>query len=277
MTKKSNIINPTGLKGNEITERQIELMGRTVIKEGIGRSVLELTKVGPDDKVYGIVRENRKWYIKSADKGEKGLTVEDFQYAGGLQNKTSQAYPSYAKAIKNLNLKFISLHESLGTSAPINVFRNDHVLAESEGTVDADEFVTDKKGEALKDTASDKAEEGVTGDNLVGKTGKTKVEADWEKVKMSETEEKIDKMLTGEEEVVEESMLGAASFFQGDDIIVNDTLSISRGVDIMADAIDIATGERKIQEMASATELLKHMSKEEVISILENVTGKKKS
>lgn len=276
MAKNNDIIRPTGLKGQELHERQLELMGKAIIKEDVNRSVLELTKVGPDNKVYGIVRENRKWYIKSANKGEKGLTVEDFQYAGGLQNKTSQAYPSYAKAIKQLNLKFISLHEALGTSAPINVFRNDHVLKEN----DANKFVVDKKGEELEDTASDSPEEGVTGDNLVGKTGKTKVEADWEKVKMSETEKKIDKMLTGEseeeEDVVEESMLGAASFFQGDDIIINDTLSISRGVDIMDEAIDVATGDAKIQEMAKATELLKHMSKDEVIAILESVTGKKK-
>ncbi len=33
------------------------------------------------------------------------ILSEDFNYIGGLMNKTSEAYPSYAKAIKQLNLK----------------------------------------------------------------------------------------------------------------------------------------------------------------------------
>ena len=74
-------------------------------------------------------------------------------------------------------------------------------------------------------------------------------------------------------------MLGAASFFQGDDIILNnnDTLSISHGVDVLDDAIANATGEKKVTEMKEAEDILKGLTNEEVISILEKVTGKKKS
>ena len=276
MANKGNIIRPTGLKGQEVRDRQLELMGESVKRDNVGRSVVELTKEGPDGKIYAIIRENRKWYIKSTDKSNN-LTVESFQYTGGLQNKTSQAYPSYAKAIKHLNLKFISLHESLGTAAPINVFRNDHILGEAVAA-DAKKHITDKKGKELDDDASDAAEAGVTGDNLVGENGKKKAENDWEKVKMSENEAKIDAILRGEdiEGVVEESTLGAASFFTGDDILISDALSISRGVDMMGDAIDVATGEKKIREMEEAAHILKGLTKEEVISVLENLTGKKK-
>jgi len=266
MTNKSKItVKPLGLKGREVNERIIELMGQTLIKENVDRSTFELTKKGPDGKVYGIVRENHEWYIKIAE-DEAVLTKESFNYIGGLQNKKSFAFPSYAKAIKQLNQKFKSLNESLGIKTNINVFLNDNLLES-----DADKFVTDKKGEELDDDKP--KEEG--GDNLVGKN-------DWKKVKVEMTEEeaRIDSMISGEdftEEVVEESMLGAASFFQGDDIVLNDTISISHGVDVMDDAIANATGEKKETAMAEATDILKGLSKEEVISILENVTGKKKS
>jgi hypothetical protein len=98
-------INPVGLKGNEINERMKELMGIRSINENKKTSAVELTKVGPDGNVYAIVRENHEYYIKTSAK-KSNLMVEDFSYIGGLQNKKSEAYPSYAKAIKQLNLKF---------------------------------------------------------------------------------------------------------------------------------------------------------------------------
>ena len=277
MTNNSKItVKPNDLKGREIDKRIIELMGQTLIKENVDRSTIELTKRGPDGKVYGIVRENHEWFIKTADDTES-LTKESFKYIGGLQNKKDFAYPSYAKAIKQLNQKFKSLNESLGIKTNINVFRNDN-LFENE----ADKNILDKKGEELDDGKP--KEEG--GTNLVGKTGNTKkAKNDFTKVKveMTEDETRIDGMITGEEvneeEVVEESMLGAASFFQGDDIILNnnDTLSISHGVDVLDDAIANATGEKKVTEMKEAEDILKGLTNEEVISILEKVTGKKKS
>ena len=122
-------INPIGLKGNQITERMKQLMGVTSINEDKKTSVVELTKKGPDGKVYGIVRENHEYYIKVTTKQEN-LVVEDFQYIGGLQNKKQEAYPSYAKAIKHLNLKFHSLNEAYGKSGQVNVFLDDKLLKE---------------------------------------------------------------------------------------------------------------------------------------------------
>lgn len=124
-----NRIVPVGLKGREITERMINLMGITPINENRKNSVVELTKKGPDGKVYGIVRENHEYYIKTTNK-TKNLVVEDFSYIGGLMNKKSEAYGSYAKAIKHLNLKFKSLNEAYGVSDNINVFEDDKLLKE---------------------------------------------------------------------------------------------------------------------------------------------------
>lgn len=129
MKKKINI-SPIGLKGNQINERMKQLMGIGSINENKSNIVVELTKVGPDGKAYAIVRENHEWYIKTTDKN-KGLVAEDFKYIGGLMNKKSEVYPSYAKAIKHLNLKFKSLAEAHNFEGEINVFENDNLLSES--------------------------------------------------------------------------------------------------------------------------------------------------
>jgi hypothetical protein len=117
-------ISPVGLKGNEINERILSLMGAQPIRENHSHSVIELTKFGPDGNVYAIIRENHKYFIKTTAK-KHNVVSEDFSYIGGLQNKTSECYESYAKAIKHLNLKFNSLAEALGTSANTNLFESD--------------------------------------------------------------------------------------------------------------------------------------------------------
>jgi len=204
--KNSNIVKPTGLKGNDKLNRMRELMGQAPINEGITRSVVELTKEGPDGKIYAIVRENHEYYIKVSE-NKSNLVTEDFQYMGGLQNKKDKVYPSYAKAIKQLNLKFMSINEAMGKSGNFNTFKNDNLISEhhgmsasatlsaTSGIGDADEYVVDKKGEKLTDTAKEGKKEGEFGDNVAPGTAY----ADIEKVKLSETEEAIDKMIEGDE------------------------------------------------------------------------------
>ena len=125
-----NKITPVGLKGKEINARMIELMGIKPINENHAKSVVELTKIGPDGNAYAIVRENHEYYIKTTNK-KSNIITEDFNYIGGLQNKKSEAYPSYAKAIKQLNLKFNSLAESFDRGHNINVFENDNLISEN--------------------------------------------------------------------------------------------------------------------------------------------------
>lgn len=128
--KKYTRISPVGLKGGQINERMKELMGISTINENKSNIVIELTKMGPDNMAYAIVRENHEWFIKKADK-VKNLVAEDFKYIGGLMNKKSEAYPSYAKAIKQLNLKFRSLAEAYNFNGEINVFENDNLISEA--------------------------------------------------------------------------------------------------------------------------------------------------
>jgi hypothetical protein len=130
--KKDIRISPVGLKGNAINERMKELMGIKPITENksVSVPVIELTKLGPDGKAYAIVRENHEHYIKVATKSEN-LLAEDFKYIGGLVNKKSEAYPSYANAIKHLNVKFKSLAEAYGKGGDINVFETDNLVNEN--------------------------------------------------------------------------------------------------------------------------------------------------
>lgn len=131
MKNNKNIsVSPVGLKGKEVSDRMKELMGITSINENKSNSVVELTKIGPDGKAYAIIRENHKYFIKVTDK-KSGLLAEDFKYIGGLQNKQSEAYGSYANAIKHLNLNFKSLAEAYGTGGDINAFKNDNLLSEA--------------------------------------------------------------------------------------------------------------------------------------------------
>ncbi len=127
---KNNKISPVGLKGNQINERMKELMGIAPINENKSTSTFELTKMGPDGNAYAIVRENREWYIKKANKSEN-LVAEDFKYIGGLQNKKMEAYPSYSAALKRLNLKFNSLAEAHNFTGEINIVENDNLLSEA--------------------------------------------------------------------------------------------------------------------------------------------------
>jgi len=241
--KKYNIVKPTGLKGNDKLNRMRELMGAAPINEGITRSVVELTKEGPDGKIYAVVRENHEYFIKVSEK-KANLVTEDFQYIGGLQNKKEKAYPSYAKALKQLNLKFMSLNEAIGKSGQFNVFTDDNLITEhhplkadqklsaTKGMGDADEYVVNKKGKELSYDAKEGKEEDGFGDNVADSTA----EKDIEKVKLSENELEIDRMITGEE-VVEE-------------VAKPKGFSIAKAIREMDEVIDsLATENDKIDEI----------------------------
>jgi predicted phosphohydrolase len=67
------------------------LMGISTLNENKSNIVVELTKLGPDNKVYAIIRENHEYYIKSTDK-VSNIVSEDFKYIGGLQNKNKNIF-----------------------------------------------------------------------------------------------------------------------------------------------------------------------------------------
>ena len=76
-------------------------------------------KEGADGRVYGIVMEGTKYYIKSCPKGKENLT-ESFDYIGGFVNRKNCSYASYADAVKDMDMRLMSLNEDYGKRVPIN-------------------------------------------------------------------------------------------------------------------------------------------------------------
>jgi len=98
---------------NETLNRMKSLMNyglQTESKQAPYSSV-EYQKKGADGKVYGIVREGAKYYIKSAP-NKTNLVKEDFNYIGGFRNRKDNEYSSYANAQKQFDLKMMSLKEA---------------------------------------------------------------------------------------------------------------------------------------------------------------------
>ncbi len=217
-------INPVGLKGNQINERMKELMGIAPINENRKSSVVELTKLGPDGKAYGIVRENHEYYIKVSNK-TKNLTAEDFSYIGGLKNKKQEAYGSYAKAIKQLNLKFNSLNEAYEKSGQINVFEDDNLMG-------GDSLTTESKSTCCGATIND----GVCTECNKSTVNEIVDESEslGDDVELSEVEQSVEDMMD-ETKKIEDVKVP----------VKEHRLSIKRSINNMDDIIDSVVGENK--------------------------------
>ena len=98
---------------NETLGRIKSLMNYGLQTEGkkAAYSSVEYQKEGADGKVYAIIREGSKFYIKSAPK-KANLIKEDFNYIGGFRNRKDYEYTSYAGAQKNFDLKMMSIKEA---------------------------------------------------------------------------------------------------------------------------------------------------------------------
>jgi len=108
--------------GNEVNE-----------SNNLKTHTLEHRAVAADGITYGIIRENSKYYIKSAPKGKETI-AEAYNYLGGFCNKSDYEYSSYAKALKQFELKLASINEAVDSNVNIeslNPFRANEVLAEA--------------------------------------------------------------------------------------------------------------------------------------------------
>ncbi len=72
---------------------------------------LEHSATAADGRVYGIIKECNKYYIKVAQNGKETL-AENYNYIGGFCNKSNYEYDSYNKALKNFELKLSSINEA---------------------------------------------------------------------------------------------------------------------------------------------------------------------
>jgi hypothetical protein len=118
-------------KFEEQLSRMEFLMGyRTPVNEGVSRNI-EYHTVGADGKVYGILREGSKYYIKTTEQGKQNL-AESYDYINGFINRSENAYKSYNEASKQLELKLISINEAYGIHedvATVDFNRGEKILA----------------------------------------------------------------------------------------------------------------------------------------------------
>lgn len=183
-------VNPKSLKGKDQIDRVRELMGKMQpINENTSLSELELIKKGPNNVIYGIVRENHKYFIKTTNKISGKIVAEDFDYIGGLQNKFSESYNSYAAATKQLNLKFDMLNESLGINTHTNILESDGVRAGFGFVVEESEI---EEGNEFTGALAKAKEEGKDEFEVDGKTYKVEeAESKLEEEKEIEEQKKV--------------------------------------------------------------------------------------
>ena len=145
-----NFVNPKKIKGQDKLDRIKDLMGKmSTLNESTSTSEVENVKKGANGVIYGIIRENHSYFIKTTEKTSGTILAEDFNYIGGLQNKNIERYGSYAEALKQLNLKFDMLNESFGIKGNTNLFESDAVEvkeANASGVV-----VKEQKPEVIED------------------------------------------------------------------------------------------------------------------------------
>ena len=190
-------VNPKSLKGRDQLDRVRELMGKMQpLNENTSLSELELIKKGPNNVIYGVVRENHKYFIKTTNKTSGKIVAEDFDYIGGLQNKFSEAYDSYAAATKQLNLKFDMLNESLGINTHTNILESDGVRA-GFGFVVEEEAVEE---EVVEESEIEEGNEFTGALAKAKEEGKDEFEVDGKTYKVEEAESKLEEEKEMEEQ-----------------------------------------------------------------------------
>ena len=129
MQKKKEIISPYTLKGKDVLEYTKTLMG---INENFDKSKaiknedIKLIKEGVNGEVFGLIKENHEYFIKVLKENSQDLSLNNFDYIGGLSNKRDFVYSTYTKAINSLNIHLHEIAYSLGkTDVKINLMEND--------------------------------------------------------------------------------------------------------------------------------------------------------
>lgn len=110
-------------KRDEQIARMKGLMTYGIVSESKKTPVTESFE-GPDGKVYAIIREGSKYYIKYTNKGNE-MVKESFDYIGGFMNKKNNEFLSYNQASKNLELKIRSLNEAYGVNKSVEMLNPD--------------------------------------------------------------------------------------------------------------------------------------------------------
>ena len=81
---------------------------------------IEYHTTAADGKEYGIIKEGRRFYIKTTTPDKKEL-AESYDYINGYNYRNENGYNSYNEATKQLELRLMSINESLGKHEDVSV------------------------------------------------------------------------------------------------------------------------------------------------------------
>ena len=105
---------------NKNLQRMIELMGnKKPINEGKLTNSVELVKHSPNGKSYGIVKENKKYFIKESNDNV------NFEFIGGIGNKSKHQFSSYEEATKELNFMFETFNKKYDIQEGTDILSSD--------------------------------------------------------------------------------------------------------------------------------------------------------
>lgn len=93
-------------------------------------SNIEYHANGADGKVYGILKEGTKYYIKTTEPGKENIS-ESYDYIGGFNCRRENEFTDYNKATKQLEFKLMSLNEAYGKhekTSTVDVNRSEKVF-----------------------------------------------------------------------------------------------------------------------------------------------------
>jgi hypothetical protein len=148
-------------------EEQIATM-QHLINFGVNESssktskpIVEFKRKAANGKTYGIIRESTKYYIMEAPQKDTEILAEDFDYIGGYNNRKENEYTSYSKASNALDLKIMSINESVGKKdrvvieAPtIKADWEDNLTESMRKEIDRFKSITDNVAKILKEDKS---------------------------------------------------------------------------------------------------------------------------
>jgi len=122
--------------------RMKEMMGIKVTQPA-KKSLANIHRIteASDGKKYAIIKEASEYVIKITESDSDELSVSDFKYIGGLDNKRDFIYNSYTLAEKQLALKVGLLKETYGTAADKPLIGSDMEVVEEAEVVFEKEVV----------------------------------------------------------------------------------------------------------------------------------------
>lgn len=150
-------------------------------------STLLYYKKAADGKVYGIIKENHKYFVKVSPLIKEQYNVYDFAYIGGLSRKMDESYKSYADATNRLHTKLIVLKEAWTgkTVKEDEIPLNKDV--DTKKSEEAPEDVEVDNTETEIDATADKGEAPATTDTETMDTTSADVNVDTEKTPETDT------------------------------------------------------------------------------------------